>query len=66
MGTALTKTMMSVLSFRFLGSILAGASFGYAYHRAVGCRNGACLITGNPYIATLYGAVLGFLIGKGP
>jgi len=58
--------MMSVLSFRFLGSILAGASVGYAYHRVVGCRSGACLITGNPYIATIYGAVLGFLMWKGP
>jgi Family of unknown function (DUF6132) len=42
-------------------SILLGALAGFAYYRFVGCRSGACPITGNPYISTLYGAVLGYL-----
>lgn len=39
---------------------LAGASLGYAYHRVIGCSTGACPITANPYISTLYGAVMGY------
>ena len=42
--------------------ILGGAAVGFAYYRFVGCRSGACMITGNPYIATLYGAVMGYLL----
>ena len=36
---------------------------GFLYYRFVGCASGACLITSNPYISTLYGGVLGALIG---
>lgn len=40
---------------------LVGAALGYAYHRFVGCSSGACPITANPYISTVYGAVMGYL-----
>lgn len=42
--------------------IVGGAALGFAYHRLVGCRSGACAITANPYISTLYGALMGFLL----
>jgi len=42
------------------GAIGAGA--GYGWYRLVGCRNGACLITSNPWISAAYGAVLGLLL----
>jgi hypothetical protein len=44
--------------------VVGGALVGLLYHRLVGCRSGACPITGNPYVATLYGAVLGFLLAR--
>lgn len=45
--------------------ILGGALLGFGYHRFVGCRTGSCAITANPYISTLYGALLGYLLSSG-
>lgn len=42
--------------------VLAGAGLGYAYYYFIGCNSGACPITSNPYISTIYGAVAGFII----
>ena len=46
-----------------LAYVMGGALVGFAYHKLVGCRTGACPITANPYISTIYGAVMGFLAG---
>jgi hypothetical protein len=43
---------------------VAGAVIGYLYYRLIGCRSGACFITRNPYISTIYWAVLGGLIAN--
>lgn len=40
-----------------------GAIGGFLYYRFVGCVSGACPITSNPYISTVYGGVLGVLLG---
>jgi hypothetical protein len=45
--------------------VLLGAVAGLAYQRIIGCRTGTCPITSNPYISTLYGALLGFLLSGG-
>jgi hypothetical protein len=42
--------------------IATGASAGFAYYYFVGCHGGVCPISGNPYISTAYGAVIGILI----
>lgn len=41
---------------------LAGALLGFAYYYYIGCDNG-CAITGNPYISTIYGSLIGFILG---
>ncbi len=40
----------------------AGALAGYAYYYYIGCVNGTCAITSNPYISTAYGAVIALLL----
>lgn len=53
---------------QFLGMLLggiAGAAVGYALYRFVGCRTGACPLTGNPLTAILIPAVAGILTGAG-
>jgi len=39
-----------------------GAAAGFAYYYFIGCANGTCMITSNPFISTAYGALLGFLL----
>ncbi|MBK8944143.1 MAG: hypothetical protein IPM32_02630 [Ignavibacteriae bacterium] len=42
--------------------VLSGAILGYAYYHFIGCNSGGCPITSNPFISTVYGAAVGFLI----
>ena len=42
--------------------IVLGAALGFAWYRLVGCSTGACPITSNPYVSTLYGAVVGLTL----
>ena len=49
---------------RLVVSIVLGALAGFAWYRFVGCRTGTCAITSNPYLSTLYGALMGFLVGR--
>lgn len=44
--------------------VAVGAAGGYAYYRFIGCKTGACPLTANPWISTLYGALLGLLIAR--
>lgn len=44
--------------------VMLGLVAGYLYYRLVGCASGACAITSNPIVSTLYGGVLGGLIGS--
>ncbi len=48
-----------------LGPLIGGA-LGYAYYKFVGCSTGACPISSNPVISTLYGAFVGFVVVAQP
>ena len=41
---------------------VAGAIAGYAYYYYIGCYNGQCLISSNPYISTGYGLAAGLIL----
>lgn len=43
---------------------VAGGIAGFLYYRFIGCATGTCAITSNPYVSSLYGGVLGLLIGS--
>ena len=55
----------SILKYK---SILIGAAIGavlgYAYYYFVGCQSGTCPITSNPINSTLYGALMGGILGS--
>jgi hypothetical protein len=44
-----------------IGAVLGGGA-GFAFYRFVGCSSGACPLTSNPWISTLYGTSVGVLL----
>ena len=42
--------------------LVLGATLGLGYCKLIGCASGACPLTSNPWIATVYGAVIGALV----
>ena len=42
--------------------VILGAIAGYSYYYFIGCVNGACPISSNPYISTAYGVLIGALL----
>jgi uncharacterized membrane protein YedE/YeeE len=50
------------LNIKTFASVLGGALLGFGYYYFVGCRTGTCPISGSPYISTLYGAMVGFIL----
>ena len=42
--------------------ICVGGVLGFSYYKFVGCSTGTCPLTSNPYVSTIYGAVMGALL----
>lgn len=42
--------------------LILGAIGGYLYYDLVGCVSGTCAITSNPWMSTLWGAAMGYLL----
>jgi hypothetical protein len=43
--------------------MVIGALAGFANYKFIGCATGACPLSSNPWVATLFGMVLGGLLG---
>jgi hypothetical protein len=48
----------------FIGAAI-GAAAGLAYWYFVGCADGTCAITSNPYRSSIYGMIMGIIAGDG-
>ena len=48
-----------------IGTSVIGALGGYAWYYFIGCNNGACPISGNPWASTAYGALIGIVMTMG-
>jgi hypothetical protein len=46
---------------KLLIGVVVGGLLGFALYRFVGCASGACPLTSNPWISTIYGMVVGGL-----
>ena len=47
-----------------VAGIVIGALAGFANYKFIGCATGTCPLSSNPWIATIYGMVLGGLVGS--
>ncbi len=53
---------MNQIIYKRVLPVVAGALLGFAYYHYIGCNSGSCAITSNPYIYTVYGGLIGFLL----
>jgi hypothetical protein len=56
------KTIIKKYKLEVIGAIF-GAIAGWCYWYFVGCASGTCAITSSPVNSTLYGALMGLLLG---
>lgn len=61
---ATLKSIVTNIWAQRVALMLIGAGLGYWYYAAIGCDRG-CAITGDPWISTAYGALIGFLVHPG-
>jgi len=47
----------------FIGAIVGGL-LGYGVYRFIGCSSGACPITANPWVSTIFGVIVGALLSR--
>ncbi len=57
------KLFNKIYIYRFLIFIIIGGVSGFAYYYFIGCKSGTCAIKSNPYYMTLWGMVLGGVLG---
>lgn len=49
---------------RLIIGAVVGGGLGFAYYKFVGCSSGACPLTSNPIISTIYGSIVGALLAS--
>lgn len=49
---------------RLVLGVVIGGGLGFAFYKLVGCSSGACPLTSNPIISTIYGLIVGALLAS--
>ena len=49
---------------RIVIGAVVGGGLGFAWYKFVGCSTGACPLTSNPFVSTIYGMVVGALVAS--
>jgi Family of unknown function (DUF6132) len=44
--------------------VAVGGALGFANYRFIGCKTGTCPLSANPWISTLYGMLVGGIVGS--
>ena len=57
------RKYLKVFTLFSLIGILVGAIGGFTYYLEIGCSNGSCAISSNPYASIAWGAAMGYLLG---
>jgi LytS/YehU family sensor histidine kinase len=55
------KNLLRKHLLRIIG-VIVGTVAGFSYYHFIGCSNGTCPISSNPYISMAYGAIMGYLL----
>lgn len=63
---SIREIVRSASFWKTMAGVAGGILIGYLYFRFVGCKNGSCAITSNPYMSMLFGGVLGLYITSSP
>jgi len=50
------------MSLRIVIGVIIGGALGFGYYKVIGCSTGACPLTSNPWMSTLYGMLVGGMI----
>lgn len=58
----INKKIFKLLTVLQAIGIVAGGLLGFAYYYFIGCVNGTCAITSNPWLSILWGMALGYLV----
>lgn len=56
-----TQALLKKHYLKLIG-IVVGLIGGYLYYYYIGCNSGTCPITSNPWVSTLYGGLIGYLL----
>jgi len=56
------KKILNKIPLIAIAGLVAGAFGGFIYYSTVGCVSGTCAITSNPWISTIWGSAVGYLV----
>ena len=62
----LKESLHSWYFWKHIVTFTVGGIVGFLYYHFVGCSSGSCAISGNPYISTVMGGLMGLFLVNSP